>query len=241
MNLLLTKLFVGRQEGNNSFVNVIDTMEGITEVINPTVVNSVLIVFALCVFIIWSSSKIKKADPSKPSSGIVLIFELVVSTVESLVTQTMGAKHLSFAPYIGTLAIYLVFANLSGLIGLTPPTSDYNVTLALALMTIVLMIGSGIRSKGVGRYLYDTYLGDFPFLLPLNITGELAKPISLSARLFGNILSGGIIMSLVYQALGIFSPLVAPFLHGYFDIFAGAIQTLIFIMLTMIWTSGAMD
>ncbi|HAX73921.1 MAG TPA: F0F1 ATP synthase subunit A, partial [Firmicutes bacterium] len=111
----------------------------------------------------------------------------------------------------------------------------------LAMMTIVLMIGSGIKSKGVGRYLYDAYLGDFPFLLPLNITGELAKPISLSARLFGNILSGGIIMSLIYQGLLWFSPLVAPFLHGYFDIFAGAIQTLIFIMLTMIWTSGAME
>ncbi len=246
MSQFLFKMSLGQSDGKPGFFSIIpanaeDEIKNLVEIVNPTVVNSVLIVIALCLFLIWASKKIKQADPSKPSTGVVLLLEILVSTIDTLVTQTMGSKYLHFAPYIGMLTIYLVFANLSGLIGLTPPTSDYNVTLALAMMTIVVMVGSGIKSKGVGRYLYDTYLGDFPFLLPLNITGELAKPISLSARLFGNILSGGIIMSLVYQGLGWFSPLIAPFLHGYFDIFAGAIQTLIFIMLTMIWTQGAIE
>ena len=219
---------------------VVENSNGET-LVNPTVANSVLLVVVLCVLFIWFGSKVKKADPSKPSKGVVLFLEILITGIEGLVDQTMGTKHMKFAPYIGTLAVYLVCANLLGLIGLTAPTSDYNVTLALAVMTIVLMVGSGIKTKGIGGYLYDTYLGDFPFLLPLNITGELAKPISLSFRLFGNILSGGIIMSLVYQALGWFSPLIAPFAHGYFDIFAGVIQTLILIMLTMIWTQGAME
>ncbi|HAX73920.1 MAG TPA: hypothetical protein DCY20_10395, partial [Firmicutes bacterium] len=76
MNQLLIKIFVGQGDGTNPFVSIIDSMNGITEVVNPTVVNSILIVLALSIFIIWSSSKIKKADPAKPSSGVVLILEL---------------------------------------------------------------------------------------------------------------------------------------------------------------------
>lgn len=239
MSPLLMKIFFGKPGPDGQ--PLLGTDGNPISIINPTVVNSVLIVAILCVFFIWCGSKIKKADPSRPSKGLVLFVEILVTGIEGLVEQTMGLKHLNFAPYIGTLAVYLVLANLSGLLGFTSPTSDYNVTLALAVMTIVLMVGSGIKAKGIGGYLYDTYLGDFPFLLPLNITGELAKPISLSFRLFGNILSGGIIMSLIYQALGWFSPFIAPFAHAYFDVFAGVIQTLIFIMLTMIWTQGAME
>ena len=225
MSPLLMNIFIGDKEGNT--------------IVNPTVFNSVVLVLVLCVFFIICGNAVKKADPSKPSKGIVLFLEILVTGIEGLVEQTMGVKHLNFAPFIGTLTAYLICANLLGLLGLSAPTSDYNVTLALAVITIVVMIGSGIKAKGIGGYLYDTYLGDFPFLLPLNITGELAKPISLSFRLFGNILS--IIMSLIYQALGWFSPLIAPALHGYFDIFSGVIQTLIFIMLTMIWSQGAME
>lgn len=240
MSPLLLRVAIGESNGNGLF-QFFKSEADMNPIVNPTVFNSVVLVLVLCVFFIICGNAVKKADPSKPSKGIVLFLEILVTTIEGLVEQTMGAKHLSFSPFIGTLAAYLICANLLGLLGLSAPTSDYNVTLALAVITIVVMVGSGIKAKGIGGYLYDTYLGDFPFLLPLNITGELAKPISLSFRLFGNILSGGIIMSLVYQALGWFSPFIAPLLHGYFDVFAGAIQTLIFIMLTMIWSQGAME
>ncbi len=240
MSPLLLRVAIGESNGNGLF-QFFKSEADMNPIVNPTVFNSVVLVLVLCVFFIICGNTVKKADPSKPSKGIVLFLEILVTTIEGLVEQTMGAKHLSFSPFIGTLAAYLICANLLGLLGLSAPTSDYNVTLALAVITIVVMVGSGIKAKGIGGYLYDTYLGDFPFLLPLNITGELAKPISLSFRLFGNILSGGIIMSLVYQALGWFSPFIAPLLHGYFDVFAGAIQTLIFIMLTMIWSQGAME
>ncbi len=240
MSPLLMKLSIGPSDGGGLF-KVLPADAEVTSIVNPTVINSVLLVAVLCILFIVFGSKIKKADPSKPSSGAVLFIEILVTGIDGLVEQTMGAKNIKFAPYIGTLAVYLVCANLLGLVGLTSPTSDYNVTLALAVMTIVLMVGAGIKSRGIGGYLYEAFLGDFPFLLPLNITGELAKPISLSFRLFGNILSGGIIMSLIYQALGWFSPFIAPFAHAYFDVFSGVIQTLIFIMLTMIWTQGAME
>ncbi|MDO4925815.1 MAG: F0F1 ATP synthase subunit A [Turicibacter sp.] len=240
MSPLLMRLAIGKSNGNGLF-QFFTSESDMNPIVNPTVFNSVVLVLVLCVFFIICGNAVKKADPSKPSKGIVLFLEILVTSIEGLVEQTMGAKHLNFAPFIGTLTAYLICANLLGLLGLSAPTSDYNVTLALAVITITVMVGSGIKARGIGGYLYEAYLGDFPFLLPLNITGELAKPISLSFRLFGNILSGGIIMSLVYQALGWFSPLIAPFLHGYFDIFSGVIQTLIFIMLTMIWSQGAMD
>jgi len=76
------------------------------------------------------------------------------------------------------------------------------------------------------------------FLTPLNVIGELANPISLSFRLFGNIMSGGIIMGLLYQALGYFAPIIAVPLHAYFDVFSGLLQTFIFIMLSMIFIGG---
>lgn len=240
MSPLLMKFSIGPSDGGGLF-KVLPADAEVTSIVNPTVINSVLLVTVLSILFIVFGSKIKKADPSKPSSGAVLFLEILVTGIDGLVEQTMGAKNIKFAPYIGTLAVYLVCANLLGLVGLASPTSDYNVTLALAVMTIVLMVGAGIKSRGIGGYLYEAFLGDFPFLLPLNITGELAKPISLSFRLFGNILSGGIIMSLIYQALGWFSPFIAPFAHAYFDVFSGVIQTLIFIMLTMIWTQGAME
>lgn len=209
--------------------------------LRSSLVNSVLVVLILSIIFIIGGLKVKKADPSKPPKGIVFFMELFVTLVEGFVSAVMGEKHVGFSPYIGMLASYLAVANLTGLIGLTPPTTDYNVTLALALLTITVIAVSGIRAKGIGKYLKDVYLGAVPFLLPLNIISEISRPISLSFRLFGNILSGAIIIALVSGFAGWFSLPFLPFLNVYFDIFAGLIQTMIFCMLTMIWSQGAMD
>lgn len=206
--------------------------------INPTVLNGFLLVLFLSLFFIYAGNKVKKADPSQPSRGVVLFLEILVTSINGLIVSTMGKHNLSFAPFVGTLTVFILTANLLGLLGFAPPTSDYNVTLALAIFTIVMMYGQGARVDGFWKTLKGTVLGDFPALAPLNIIGEISKPISLSVRLFGNIMSGGIILGLVYSALSWAAPLVAPFLHIYFDVFAGLVQTLIFIMLTMIWTEG---
>ncbi len=161
----------------------------------------------------------------------------------------MGEDKIRFAPYIGTLMMYLAFANLAGLLAVRPPTADLNTTLALALMTFFLIHFNGLRSKGLLGYLKG-FIEPFPMLLPINILGELATPISLSFRLFGNIVGGMIIMSLIYTALGGaltiggigFLQLGIPaVLHVYFDLFSGLLQTFIFAMLSMIFISRAMD
>lgn len=169
-----------------------------------------------------------------------VVAEIVVDGIYNLTRTTMGKKFEKFTPYIGTLLLLIGFSNISGLFGFRPPTADLNTTLALALMTFILIHFTGIRVKGIGGYLKG-FLEPMPFLLPLNILGELATPISLSFRLFGNIVGGLIIMTLVYTGLGNFALIVPAVLHAYFDLFAGLLQSFIFAMLTMVFVSLAGD
>lgn len=169
-----------------------------------------------------------------------VVAEIVVDGIYNLTSTTMGKKFEKFAPYIGTLLLLIGISNISGLFGFRPPTADLNTTLALALMTFVLIHFTGIRVKGIGGYLKG-FLEPMPFLLPLNILGELATPISLSFRLFGNIVGGLIIMTLVYTGLGKLALIIPAVLHAYFDLFAGLLQSFIFAMLTMVFVSLAGD
>jgi len=210
-------------------------------VIQPTVVNGFLITLALCLLVIAAGSKVKKADPRLPSKGIVLFLELLVTGIEGLVKLIVGAENLHLAPFVGTLGLFLIVANFSGLLGISPPTSDFNVTLALAVFTIGMMWLQGFKAAGVGKTLKGAILGDYPALAPINLIGEISKPVSLSVRLFGNIMSGGVILGLVYAGAGWAAPIFTPLLHGIFDIFFGVIQAAVFLMLTMIWTQGMID
>ncbi|MDD7363217.1 MAG: F0F1 ATP synthase subunit A [Peptoniphilus sp.] len=202
-----------------------------------------VIVIVLTILSLYISSKIKKADIREKPTGILHMAEIAVEAVNNLTKQTMGEHNLGFAPYMLTLGAFLLFANLSGLLGFVPPTSDYNVTLALALITFVLIHFFSMKTKGFLGY-FKQYAEPIALLTPINILGELANPISLSFRLFGNILSGVLIMSLVYQGLGLVSkfliPIVAWPLHGYFDVFSGMLQTFIFVMLSMTYINSDM-
>src|SRR5699024_10944625 len=153
--------------------------------------------------------------------GIQNVVEILVEAINNLVKTTREERNMKFAPYIFTLMTFLEVANLLGLIGLAPPTSDYIVTLSLAIVTFFTTQIMMFRTRsGVVGYL-KSFGEPFVALTPLNVIGELANPVSLSFRLFGNIVGGSIIMALLYNALGYFAPLVAPVLHGYFDVFAG--------------------
>jgi F-type H+-transporting ATPase subunit a len=174
--------------------------------------------------------------PSKKQA----VAEIIVDGIYGLTETTMGKKFKHFAPYVGTLLLFVGVANISGLLGFRPPTADLNTTMGLALMTFVIIHFTGVKAKGLGGYLKG-FLDPMPFLLPLNIMGELATPISLSFRLFGNIVGGLIIMTLVYNALGNLAVLVPAVLHAYFDLFAGLLQSFIFAMLTMVFVSLASD
>lgn len=164
------------------------------------------------------------------------VIEMVVEGFNGLVASTMGEDRKNFMPYIASLFLFIGFANLSGLLGLRPPTSDINVTAGLALMTFVAIHFYGLRLKG---WKHIKGLGEpFILFLPMNIVSELAKPVSLAMRLFGNIFGGAIIMAMISGAIALFVP-VLPSL--YFDIFSGLLQSFIFTMLTMVFITLAIE
>ena len=214
--------------------------------ITETVTNTWLIMNAVIVFYYFATRNLEKI-PGKLQNAL----EALVDAIYGLTKQSMGDDKVGFAPYMGTLLIYLTIANLLGLVGFRPPTADVNTTLSLAIMTFAMIHGFGMKSKGVGTYLKG-FTEPFAALTPLNVIGELATPISLGFRLFGNIVGGLIIMSLLYSALAVLSAKIglgipifqtavpAPF-HIYFDLFAGVLQSFIFVMLSMVFVSMAMD
>ncbi|QZY55521.1 F0F1 ATP synthase subunit A [Crassaminicella profunda] len=214
--------------------------------ITETVTNTWIIMALLILFSFVATRKFEYMP-----RGLQNFVELLVDGIYKLTAQTMGKDKIGFAPYIGTLLIYLVCANLAGLFALRPPTADVNTTMGLALITFFMIHFFGMKKKGVGKYLKG-FLDPIPIMLPMNIISELATPISLSFRLFGNIVGGLIIMSLLYGGLAglgakiglsmpIFQAAIPVPLHLYFDVFAGVLQSFIFSMLTMVFVSMAMD
>ena len=201
--------------------------------VNTWVVMGVLIIVSVLL------TRNLKVIPGK----VQVIAETIVNGIDGLTESTMGKDKMKFAPYMLALFMFLGLSNIVGLVGARPPTADLNVTVALALMTFFMTQGFGLASKGVGGYLKG-YIEPLPLLLPINIIGELANPVSLSFRLFGNMLGGVIIMGLLYSALTgfIFVALAIPIpFHFYFDIFSGLLQSFIFVMLSMVFISMAMD
>lgn len=182
----------------------------------------------------WLTSNLSKR-PTNKQAGIELVYE----SLSDLVKANMGESYMSYVPYIGTLGIFILLLNLTGLVGVDPATSDYSVALAFALMTFVVVNANAFKRVGVKHY-FSGLCEPFPIMLPINIIERIMLPVSLSLRLFGNILTGSILLSLVYMGLGSIGFLakigIPVFLHGYFDLFDGLIQAFVFIMLTMINT-----
>ena len=163
----------------------------------------------------------------------------------------MGERRRSFAGYTMGLALYILLCFFVSLIGLPGPLSYLGNTLSIALCTFALIHFTAMQNNK-WKY-FKRYIEPIPILLPINLLSMWAPLLSLSLRLFGNALAGFTLMSIIYYALGnlstlifgmfipsgwasiILPPFITPVLHLYFDVFSGVIQTLIFVMLTMIF------
>ncbi len=171
-------------------------------------------------------------------TGFQNVVELIVEMLDKMTAGVMGKQAVRFRNYIGTIFIFILFSNISGLLGLRPPTADYGVTFALAIISFTLIRYNELKYQklsGVLKGLCDPW----PIWAPINIIGNLAVPISLSLRLFANILSGTAIMALIYTLLNKVAIIWPAALHVYFDLFSGAIQTYVFCMLTMTYIADA--
>lgn len=208
-------------------------------VIQPELIFSLIIMTVLSIFFILAGRKIKVADSTKRPTGIVLVCETGVKMIQDYMATLMPAQFSkNYYPYFAMMFIYIFISNISGLFGFEAPTSNYSITLAITIITFTLIQYNALKTKGVFTYIKDII---WP---PTNILGTLAPLISLSMRLFGNIVAGSILLSLIYSFTGYLSeyvinfnflgPLIAPIFHAYFDVFAGFIQTLVFVTLSSI-------
>lgn len=166
-----------------------------------------------------------------------IVLESIYTYVHNLVRDNIGESFMSYIPYVGTLVIYLLSLNLIGIIGIKPPTENLSVTLGLGLTSFFVINGTAIKRNGAWGYtkgLGEPYL----LMLPINIMERVMLPVSLALRLFGNMMAATMLVEMIYEALGsvtwaaqIGLPIIA---HGYFDLFDGTIQMLVFTMLTII-------
>ena len=203
----------------------------------------ILIIMAIMViFAVIANRKLKKAK--EVPDGFQNIIELIVEMLDKMVESTMGKWAPKFVNYISTIFIFILMSNISGLFGLRPPTADYGTTLALAIITFFMIWINKFRHQKLKTIWSDMCSPLPPWLpiwLPINLVSELAVPVSLSLPLFANVLSGTVIIALVYGLLRVIALAWPAALHVYFDLFSGAIQTYVFCMLTMTYVTQACD
>ncbi|MBR1530260.1 MAG: F0F1 ATP synthase subunit A [Oscillospiraceae bacterium] len=216
---------------------------GLTINLTETVVLSWVIILAVTLLLLWLTSDLKTKNISKKQA----VAEWAVKTVYGLVEDTMGKRWQWFAPYIGALFTFSILGSLISMLGLRSVTADFNVPLTWALITFVLIHGTNIKTHGFGGYLKG-YVDPVPVMLPINILSEVATPVSMSLRHFGNVVSGMVITSLLYYALSVLTAKIGvafmtigipAVMSLYFDLFSGFMQAFIFIMLTMVYISNA--
>ena len=202
----------------------------------------VIVMAIMIIFAIIANRKLKKAK--EIPDGFQNVVELIVEKLDGMVESTMGKWAPRFVNYISTIFIFILMSNISGLFGLRPPTADYGTTLALGLITFCMIHFNKIKHQSAKTIWTDMCSPLPPWLpiwLPINVISEIAVPISLSLRLFANVLSGTVMMALVYGLLGKIAVIWPAALHVYFDLFSGAIQTYVFCMLTMTYVTNACE
>ena len=210
----------------------------------------ILTIFFLCLYFTHGLSE-------KAYTKRQIAMEWVIEKTEALVTGNMGTAFSGFAPFIAAIIGISAFSSLISLLGLFPPTSDLNITAGWAILVFILITYYKFKCGPLG---YVKSFGDpVPMLAPLNVISEVATPVSMAFRHYGNILSGVVISVLLGTGLQGLSSIVLGWLPGilgeipflqigipavlsvYFDVFSGCLQAYIFAMLTMMYVSSAFN
>ena len=228
-------------------------------VVSETVVVSwlvMLIITGLCIFL---TRGLKVEHIGKRQA----LAELIVESAENLVrNNTGGTKFDYLIPFVGALFATSVVSNLISLVGLRSPTADLSVEAAWALTVFTMITANKIKAGGLLGYLKG-FTTPIPVMTPFNILSEIATPISMACRHFGNVLSGVVINGLIYAALGVASAALFGLIPGavgdflsripilavglpaimsfYFDWFSGIMQAFIFTMLTIMYIANAAE
>lgn len=220
--------------------------------ITQTTITLLAVTLILGILAIVLTRKITKR-PGK----LQVLLEKGVTMIYNLVEDTMGKHNLKFAPYIGTLFVCSIFGSVIGMTQIfRSTTADLSVTMAWALVTTGLVWANNIRNFGLKAWLKG-FTEPIFVMTPMNIVSEIASPLSLAFRHFGNVAGGGVLTTLIYAALALLSNVLFGWLPGllgeipffqagipailsiYFDLFSGFVQAFVFCLLTMVYVAGA--
>lgn len=226
--------------------------------ISETMVISWLVMLLITGVCIWLTHDLKVENISKKQA----VAELLVEKANNFVVGNMGERFRYFIPFVAALFATSIVSNLISLIGLRSPTADLSTEAAWAVVVFIMITGQKIKTSGFGGYLKG-FTTPIPIMTPFNILSELATPISMACRHFGNILSGVVINGLIYGALAVASSALLGLLPGvvgdvlakipildvgipailsvYFDWFSGFMQAFIFCMLTVMYIANAAE
>ena len=226
--------------------------------ITETLVVSWLVMLIITLLCIWLTHDLKVENITKRQA----FAEMLVEMADKFVIGNMGEKFRYFVPFVAALFATSLVSNLISLVGFRSPTADLNTEAAWAIVVFILITSQKIKAGGVGGYLKG-FTQPIALLTPFNILSELATPISLACRHFGNILSGVVINGLLYAALALASSKLLGLIPGavgqllsnvpilavglpavlsvYFDWFTGVMQAFIFCMLTTMYIANAAE
>ena len=209
-----------------------DFMNGFFD-INKSIVVTWGVIAVLAVFLLWLTSNMKVHDISNKQ----LVAEMIVDGLRGITGGMLGEEAVRYRDYMAVVLVFIGASNLVGLFGLTPATMDLNVTLGLALMSIVLVEVAGIKFKGFGKWM-KSFAQPMWVVAPMNILELGIRPLSLCMRLFGNVIGATVIMELLKMAV----PVIIPAAFSvYFDIFDGLIQAYVFVFLTSLYIKEAVE
>ena len=196
--------------------------------VSDSVVVTWIIMALLVVLSLLLTRKLSVRSPGK----VQIVLESMVEFLNNFVKTNIGSHWRPFAPWLGTVSLYIGISNLIGIFGLTPPTKDISVTAALAIMSMLLIYGAQFRYNGFVGGL-KKFAEPMPLLVPINLMEVAVRPLALCMRLFGNILGAYIVMEMLKFVV----PVVLPAVFSiYFDLFDGLIQTVVFVFLTTLFT-----
>ena len=228
MNDIVNRLL---EELNCDVVFTIPIFGGIP--IYESVVVTWIIMLAVLLICVLLVRNLKVENPGRKQ----IVLETAVQGLYNFFKGTIGEHGTAYIPYLMSVVLYIGIANLIGLIGFKPPTKDMNVTVALAVMSIVLIEVAGVRQKGTKGWL-KSFAEPMPIVLPINVLEVFIKPLSLCMRLFGNVLGSFVIMELLKIVVPAFLPAV---FSCYFDIFDGLIHAYVFVFLTSLFIKEATE
>ncbi|HOJ71811.1 MAG TPA: F0F1 ATP synthase subunit A [Syntrophorhabdaceae bacterium] len=209
----------------------------------PHVSNSIIVSVILLIIVFLGYRQLKKKEDEvvpEPNFTFKNFVEMIVESISNIVVESMGPRGKEFVLLVGTLALFILFNNLSGLVpGFLPATDNVNTTFACSITVFVMTHYYGFKEHGI-KYLKH-FMGPFwwlaPLMVPIELIGHFARPLSLGLRLFGNITGDHLVTAIFFGLVPFLVPLPVMFL----GLFVAFVQTFVFVLLSMAYFSGAIS